>query len=139
MSTIWGITQLEHRINSLRHKIGQLEIVIKCENKGSFTRHQKQLKKKFRKMFHTRKIKTFDYHLTLLKQDLNPTSEKLRYNNKLLQHKRINNQFNRNPKSVYRQFRRNNTKISDLSKQNDIETFWHKIWGESKEFNCNAP
>ena len=47
-------------------------------------------------MFHTRKIKTFEYNLTLLKQDLNDTGEKLSYKNKLLQRKRINNQFNRN-------------------------------------------
>ena len=46
-------------------------------------------------MFHTRKIKVFEYHLTLLKQDLKATSEKLRYKNKLLQRKRINNQLNR--------------------------------------------
>ena len=33
--------ELKHRTNYLRRKIGQLEIVIKCENKGCFTRHQK--------------------------------------------------------------------------------------------------
>ena len=100
-----------------------MEIVIKCENKGYFPRHQKQLQRKFRKMFHTRKIKTYEYYLTLLKQDLEATSEKLRYKNKLLQHKRINNQFYRNPKSVYRQFRGKNTTIRDLPNQNDVETF----------------
>ena len=45
----------------------------------SFTRHQKRLQKKFRKMFHTRKIKVFEYHLTLLKQDLKATDGKRRY------------------------------------------------------------
>ena len=46
------------------------------------------------KIIHTRKIKIFEYHLTLLKQDLKAASEKLHYKNKLLQHKRISNQFN---------------------------------------------
>ena len=87
------ITQLEHRINSIR---SIRNCHIKCENKGSFTRHQKQLQKKFRKMFHTRKIKTFESHLIFLKQDLKAKTKKLRYKNKLLQRKRIKNQFNRN-------------------------------------------
>ena len=47
-------------------------------------------------MFHTRKIKTFESHLIFLKQDLKAKSKKLRYKNKLLQRKRIKNQFNRN-------------------------------------------
>ena len=132
------ITELEYRINSLRRKIGQLETVIKYENKGCFTRHQKQLQKKFRKMFHTKKTKVFEYHLNLLKQDLKATSEKRRYENKLLQRKRIKNQFNRNRKSVYRLFRGNNTTIRNLPNQNDVETLWRKIWGESTEFNYNA-
>ena len=90
-------------------------------------------------MFHTRKIKVFEYHLTLLKQDLKATSEKLRYKNKPLRGKRINYEFNRNQKSVYRLFRGNNTTIRDLPNQNDVETFWGKIRGESKELNYNAP
>ena len=57
----------------------------------------------------------------------------------MLQRKRINNQFNRNPKSVYRQLRGNNTLVRDLLNRNDVESFWRKIWCESKEFNCNAP
>ena len=28
--------------------------------------------------------------------------------------------------------------MKGLPNQNDVETFWHKIWGESKEFNYNA-
>ena len=74
-------------------------------------------------MFHTRKIKLFEYHLIFLKQDLRVTSEKRRYKNKLLQRKRINNQFNRNSKSFYRLFRGNNTIIRVLLNQNDVETF----------------
>ena len=89
-------------------------------------------------MFHTRKIKTFEHHFTLLKQDLKATSEKLRYKNKLLQRKGIKNQFNRNPKSVYCQIRGYNTAIRVPPNQNDVETFWRKIWGKSKEFNRNA-
>ena len=33
------------------------------------------------KIIHTRKIKIFEYHLTLRKQDLKVTSEKIRYKN----------------------------------------------------------
>ena len=90
-------------------------------------------------MFHTRKIKTLEYQLTLLKRDLKVTSVKLRYKNKLLERKRTKNQLNHSLKNVYHHFRGNNTTITDLQNQDDVETFWCKIWGESKESNCNAP
>ena len=99
------VRQLEHRIDSLRRKISQISVVLRCMEDGEFTSHQKHLKLKFKKMFGSGRKATLAYKLQLFKHELRACSETLKYKHKQINRKTINYRFSTDPKSVYRRMR----------------------------------
>ena len=122
----------------LRKKIGQLTTLIKCKTTGNFTNHQKEVKEKFNKKYGNTKLTTLNFNLTLLKQKLKATSTKLKWQKKKYEKQVINNKFNTNPKSVYRDFKGNNITLTNLPAKNEVENFWKGIWATETNFNKNA-
>ena len=71
-----------------------------------------------------RKLET---NLALLKQDLKSESEKIKHKKRLSERKRINNQFFKNLKQVYRSMKGNNIIVEKLSEK-DL-----KMFGKTKQ------
>ena len=88
----------------LRKKIGQLATLTNCKTTSNFTNHQKEIKKKCDKKYDNTRLTTFNFNLTLLKQELKATSTKLKWHKKKYERQVINT----NPKSVYHDFKGNN-------------------------------
>ena len=64
---------------SIKKKIGQLTTLINCKNTNNFTNHQKEIKQKFYNKYGNMRMQTFQFKLTLLKQDFKATSIKLEW------------------------------------------------------------
>ena len=96
-------------------------MIIKCKQLNTFTTHQIKISTKLKRLlFYNTKIRTLEYNLKILKQDLKATSKKLSYQSKLNERKSINKKFSINPKNVYRKF-------------------WKDIWGIKSDFNPGTP
>ena len=70
--------QLESSINFTRRLMAQLSVVIKCKLSGKYMKHQNALHEMFRKKYVNTRLATFEYQLTMLKQKLASTSQKLK-------------------------------------------------------------
>ena len=63
--------------NTIINKIGHNELIIKCKQLNTFTTQ------KLKQLFGNTKIRTLEYNLKILKQDLKALSKKLSYQSKL--------------------------------------------------------
>ena len=77
------IRNLEEKIVSQRHKIVHTEVFANCKKLNIFTTHQIKISTKRKPLFRNTKIRTLEYSLKILKQDLKATSKKLSYQSKL--------------------------------------------------------
>ena len=97
------------------------ELIIKCKQLNTFIAHQLKISAKLKRSFSNDKIKTVEYNLKILKQDLKATSKKLSYQSKLNKQKSINKKFSINLKNVYRKFRGGNIKIKNIPTGEEID------------------
>ena len=74
------IYYLEESISRVRRKVNQINVLIKCKTEKQFTTHQKRLLNKFLKNYGNTKM---------LKQDLKSKTEKLKYQKKIIERKKI--------------------------------------------------
>ena len=84
------IYQLEELISRVRREINQITVLIKCKTEKQFTAHQKRLLNKFLKNYGNTRMTTLKFKCTMLKQDLKSKTEKLRYQKKIIERKKIN-------------------------------------------------
>ena len=82
-------------------------LVIQCQQNGTFTKHQLNIKHKLQKKYRSVSSRNMNYQKTMLQQELKAASERLKYQKRLLE-RRTNKRFAMNPKSVYRQIKRDN-------------------------------
>ena len=68
-------------------------------------------------------MQTLQFKLTLLKQDLNATSRKLKGTTKNHTRKVINGKFVSNLKSVYHIFKGSSITVNEKSTKNEVEEF----------------
>ena len=132
------IRQLEHRIDCIRRKISQISVVIQCSQDNTFSKHQKSLLIKFKRMFGNAKLATLTYRLQLLKHDLRTCSEKLKYKVTVLTRKSKNSRFAVDPKSAYRQMRGESFTVKSTPTQQSLESYWSTQWGQTAKLNANA-
>ena len=128
------LIHLEERITSLRRKISQVTVVLNCKNSGQFTRHQQQLKEKVKKWFGNGKVRTLEYKLCVLKQDLKALSEKLKYKKVQNARKSMNRLFHANPKAVYREWRGDCINVRRTPSKEEIEMFWKSTWDQKSNY-----
>ena len=133
------IKNLEQKIVLLRRKIAHAELIIKCKQLNTFTTHDRKISTKLKQLFSNTKIRTLEYNLKILEQDLKATSKKLSYQSKLNEEKSINKKFSINPKNVYPKFRGGNIEIKEVPTGEEIEIFWKDIWGKQFDFNPCTP
>ena len=84
-------------------------------------------------------LKSLEYNLKILKQDLKATSKKLSYQSKLNKWKSINKKFSINPKNAYHKLWGGNIEIKQIPIGKEFETFWKDIWGKKSNFNPGTP
>ena len=80
-------------------------------------------------------MRTLETKLELLKQGLKSKSEKLKHDRKLSERKRINNQFSKSPKQVYRSMKGNNIIVEELPEKEAVEKFQKDVWLNEVSFN----
>ena len=80
-------------------------------------------------------MRTLETKLALLKQGLKSKSEKLKHEKRLSERKRINNQFFKSPKQVYRSMKGNNIIVEKLPGKEAVEKFWKDVWQNEASFN----
>ena len=94
-----------------------------------------QLKKRFGK---ATKENLLDKQMQL-KQELKSETEKVRRRKTLDERKRINYRFSKNPKSIYREFRKTSSiKVSEPPTKEEMTQFWKGIWRTEITHNINA-
>ena len=117
------IYHLEESISRVRREINQINVLIKCKTEKQFTTHQKRLLNKFLKNYGNTKM---------LKQDLKSKTEKLKYQKKIIERKKINKLFNKDPKKVYRTRKGSIITPKSIPFKQHVETFWKGIWNSRK-------
>ena len=132
------LQNLEESIINTRKLIGKLSTITNCKKLNVFTRNQYRLKLLFERKFGNTRIRTLEFKLSMLKQKLKASCEKLRYQNRLHQRKIINRQFVNNQKKVFRQMRGNNIKVTNMPSKEQVETFWNGIWNKQANFNSDG-
>ena len=121
------IYQLEESISRVRPEINQITVLIKCKTEKQFTAHQKRLLNKFLKNYGNTKMATLKFKCTMLKQDLKSKTEKLRYQKKIIERKKINKLFFRDPKKVYRAMKGSTITPKIIPSKQNVDTFWKGI------------
>ena len=84
------------------------------------------------------RLKTLQFKLSILYQNLKAKSTKLKYNKWHIKCKSINSKFCKNPKAVYKSMKGNNINTTEILTTEDIESFWKNIWGNKSNFHKEA-
>ena len=94
------INNIEQSIARIRKELSQINVLITCNAENAYTRHQKALPQKYSKKLGNTKLRTLPYKTTVLKQELKSKSEKVKYQKKQMERKRIDATFNKNTKKI---------------------------------------
>ena len=129
------IYQLEESISRVRREINQITVFIKCKTEKQFTAHQKRLLNKFLENYGNTRMATLKFKCITLKQDLKSKTEKLRYQKKIIERKKINKLFYKDPKKVYRAMKGSTITPKNIPSKQNVEMFWKGIWNNPSECN----
>ena len=122
------IYHLEESISRVRREINQINVLIKCKIEKQFTAHQKRLLNKFLKNYGNTKMTTLEFKCTMLKQDLKSKTEKLKYQKKIIERKKINKLFYKDPKKVYRTMKWSTITPKSIPSEQNVRRFG-KVYG----------
>ena len=70
---------------------------------------------------------TLEFKCTILKQDLKSKTEKLKYQKKIIERKKIK-LFYKYPKKVYRKMKGSTITPKNISSKQNVEACWKDIW-----------
>ena len=75
----------------------------------------------------------------MLQQELKATSESLKYQKRLSERRTLNKRFAMNPKSVYRQMKRDNKSVKKIPLKEDAESYRKELLSKEVIHNDKAP
>ena len=105
----------------------------------AYSKHQKEIKRKFEKQYGKATINNLNATITKLKQNLTVESEKLKRRKSIDERKYVNRIFKVSPKKIYREMRYGSKiKVSQIPEQSKVEDFWSSIWSIPSEHNAKA-
>ena len=134
----WQI-RLESRIGALRRKISHTYVLIECNRTKAYSKHQKEIKRKFEKQYGKATINNLNATITKLKQNLTVESEKLKRRKSIRERKYVNRIFKVSPKKIYREMRDGSKiKVSQMPEQSKVEDFWSSVWSIPLQHNTEA-
>ena len=129
----------ETKIEAIRRHLSHIDVVLKCKAAKRFTKRQKIIEGKVRKRFGRTTVENLMELQMRLKQNLKCETEKIRRRKTIRERKIVNHRFNNNPKSVYREFRKEkNISVEKGQHLQQLQQFWGNIWGEEVQFNRQA-
>ena len=77
----------------MKREINQITVLIKCITEKKFTAHQKCFLNKFLKNYGNTKMTALKLKCTMLKQDFKSKTEKLKFQKKIIEWKKVNKLF----------------------------------------------
>ena len=131
------IYHVEESISRERREINQITVLIKWKTEKQFTVHQKRLLNKFFKNYGNTKMTTLKFKCTctILKQYLKSKTDKLKHQKKIIERKKINKLFYKDPKKVYTAIKGSAIIPKSIPSKQNVETFWKGIWNNPSKCN----
>ena len=124
---------IQKQINTLRSDLETLKNVRNNNNvKISKSR-------KLRAKYKTKHPEEIQNVLEKIKQTIQAKAARLRRYQKRSRFYKDNNLFKNNPKQFYRNNGKSKIKINKAPSEEEIRSFWEKIWSDSKTNNSQAP
>ena len=121
----------ETKIEAIRRHLSYIDVVLKYKAVKRFTKRQKSIEGKVRKRFGRTTVGNLMEAQMRLNQNLKCETEKIRRRKTIRERKIVNHHFNNNPKSVYREFRKEkNISVEKGPTSEQLQQFWGNIWGE---------
>ena len=71
----------------------------------------------------------------MMKQDLKSKTEKLKYQKKIIEIRKINKLFYKDPKKVYTTIKGSTITPKSIPSKQNVETFWKGTWNNQSEYN----
>ena len=134
------LIQAESKIDAIRKHLSRIDVVLKCKEKKQFTKRQINIERQVRKRFGRTTKENLEESKIKLKQSLKCETEKMRRRKAMEERKKINRKFSTNPKSVYREFRKEDDfQVKTLLSKEDLTKYWEGIWGNEITHNTEAP
>ena len=100
----WQI-QLKQIIEAIRRRIAYIDVILKCEKEGKYTKHQRIIEERLRRWCRKKTRENLKCIRKELKHDLKTHSLRLKKRKTVEQRNRINREFALNPKNVYQKFK----------------------------------
>ena len=129
------IYHVEESISRMRQEINQINVLTGCKTQKQFTAHQKHLLNKFLKNYGNTKMATLEFKCIMLKLDLKSNTEKLKYQKEIIERKKINKLFYKDPKKVYITMKGSTITPKSVPSKQNVETFWKCMWNNPSECN----
>ena len=99
------------------------------------TAHQKRFLNFFLKDYGNTKVTLLKSKCKMLKQDLKSKTEKLKDQKKIIERKKINKLFYKDPKKVYKTMKELTITSKSIPSKQNVEKFWKGIWNNPSECN----
>ena len=121
------------QINCLRSDIEILKNVSSANNRVRISKTRK-----LRAKYNIKGESDIAGVIETLKQTIQAKTARIRRFEKRSRFYKDNNMFKNNPKNFYRSIGKTQINVNTPPSQNEIQTFWTKIWAEEKSHNSNA-
>ena len=80
------LANLDQKLTKLRKTIAHINVVLECKRSNNFTRHQLKVRENLHRKFGNTKSSNLHSKLNILKQELEATSSKIRYQENKFKH-----------------------------------------------------
>ena len=132
----WQI-RVESRIQAIRKKLSYTTVLIECNKKQQFTKHQRSIKYRMEKQYgnvSTHKLQQIQLHL---KQELRIESQKLKNRKVIRERRNINRMFKTSPKKVYRSMK--GEVPNEIPTKEETTQFWRGLWENPVHHEKDTP
>ena len=130
--------QLTNQISSIRRKISHITLTQECIAKNSFTKKQKIVSANVKKLCGSLQKEKLSSKLALLKHDLLVCNTKLTDMRTKAERSRINTQFFKNQKQVFRDWKGEKVEVVNPPTIENARKFWADIWQKDTPINIET-
>ena len=100
----WKI-QLEQKIEAIRRRIAYIDVILKCKNEETCTKHQRKIKERLKKWYRRTSRENLESICGELTHELTTYTSKLNKRRTVEQRDRMNKELSLNLKNVYCKFK----------------------------------
>ena len=128
----WEI-QLKQKIEAIRKRIIYIDVILKCKNEETYTKHQRKIKERLKKWYWRTSWENLESIRRELKHELTIYTSKLKKRRTVERRDHINKEFSLNPKNVYRKFKWMKTLKLRTHQAGRMSRHFGKEYGEIKK------